>query len=69
LAADEALARQVERCTLAAQLEAQRAAGGYQASGGESAVYSGARFDQDELEWVVEGPEQFGTQVRIRSRS
>jgi hypothetical protein len=51
------------------QLEAQRAAGGYQASGGESAVYSSARFDQDELEWVVEGPEQIGTRVRIRSRS
>lgn len=51
------------------QAEAQRAASPYKRAGGGRAVYSSARFDMDELTWVLEGPGQFHTAVRIRSRS
>jgi hypothetical protein len=50
------------------QVEPQRRASGYQRSSGGSSIYANARFDMDELEWVIDGPQQYGTRVRIRSR-
>lgn len=50
------------------QAEAQRAASAYKPGTGLRTVHEGARFAMDELDWVVEGPEQFSTRVWIRTR-
>jgi hypothetical protein len=50
------------------QAEPQRSASDYKRTGAGSAVFMHARFDMDELEWVVDGPGRLRTNVWIRSK-
>jgi hypothetical protein len=50
------------------QLEAQVAPGGYRRTQSRSGVYPHARFSDDELAWIQEGPNNNAAEIRIESR-
>lgn len=50
------------------QAEPQMSASDYKPTGGGSGVFMGARFDMDELEWVIDGPQRLSTNIWIRSK-
>lgn len=50
------------------QAEPQMSASDYKRTGGGSAIFTQARFDMDELEWVMDGPGRLRTNVWIRCK-